>query len=82
MTVVPPLSIGPPLAVSPTKPDAPDTSSSDRLLRFACASVPRNVTWKPLSLSAPVPPQAATVAIPPAGQPGIDSSAALIPAVV
>ncbi len=92
--VIPLLSTGPPFWVSPTKPLAPaaPTTSSDGW--FSAASVPcgwfavglPNVTSKPASLSgvAALPPNAPhtrTVTIPPAGQPGIDSSAALIPAV-
>ena len=44
---------------------------------FVAASVPANVTWKPVLLKAP-PPKPATVAVPPAGRIGV--SAATIPA--
>ena len=81
-TSQPPLSMAPPLAVSPTKPEVPEAfvSSSDATL--VVASVPPNVTWKPLSLSVPLPPNAATVTVAPAGQPAMPSMAALMPAVV
>jgi hypothetical protein len=44
-----------------------------------CASVPANVTWKPVLLNAPLP-KPATVAVAPEGRSG--ASAAWIPAAV
>lgn len=79
----PPLSTAPPLTVSPTEPDAPVAAVMVSASTLTAASRPAlKVTWKPVSSRVPVPPNAATVTVAPAGQSGIASIAALIPAVV
>ena len=62
-------SIGPPWAVSPTKPArAGRRRSAERAAGPCSASVPPNVTWKPVSSSVPAPPKPATVAVAPAAR--------------
>ena len=67
---VPPLSIGPPLSVSPVKPDAPAVKSCvwSSTGTFVCESEPPlNVTWKPVLLKVEAP-KPTTVTVLPAGK--------------
>jgi hypothetical protein len=78
--IVPPLlSTGPPLSVSPTKPEAPalKSCSVSSCGTLVAASEPPKVTWKPVLLKAPLP-KPATVTVAPVGR--IGASAAVIPA--
>ena len=81
VTCQPALSMGPPLAVSPTKPvTSPLAVVSVRAGRLVAATAPpEKVTWKPVSFSVPVPPHAATVTVP---APRMASRAASMSAVV
>ena len=74
---VPLRSSRPPLSVSPVKLEAPGVKScnSTSTGMLVPARVPPKVTWNPVLFSVPVPPNGATVAVPPAGRSGVSAAA-------